>query len=172
MTQGETTAAQEILVDAFGRVRELVVDLCAGLTPEQAAYRQTPEANSIGWLLWHLIRIQDDHLSGVTGDEQVWTAEGWFDRFALPFAPDEHGYGHSAERVEQTRVDPALLDGYHAAVHERTLAYVSTVSPDELARVVDEAWDPPVTASVRLVSVIGDCLQHLGQAAYLRGVLP
>ena len=172
MTRDETTAAQEILADAFGRVRELVVDLCQGLTPEQAAYRQTPEANSIGWLLWHLTRIQDDHLCGITGDEQVWTADGWVDRFGLPFGPDEHGYGHTADQVEQTRVDPPLLDGYHEAVHERTLAYVSHVSPDELARVVDDAWDPPVTASVRLVSVIGDCLQHLGQAAYIRGVLP
>ena len=165
------TAVQEVLVDAFGRVRELVVDLCADLTPEQAAYRQTPEANSIGWLLWHLIRIQDDHVCGITGDEQVWTADGWYDRFGLPFAPEEHGYGHSADQVAAVQVETALLDGYHAAVHDRTIAYVATVDEDELARVVDEAWDPPVTASVRLVSVIGDCMQHLGQAAYVRGML-
>ena len=50
-----------------------------------------------------------------------------------------------------------------------TLAYIATVTTDELARIVDENWTPPVTASVRLVSILDDCAQHLGQAAYLEG---
>jgi uncharacterized damage-inducible protein DinB len=165
------TAVQEVLVDAFGRIREVFADVCDGLSAEDAAHRPTPDANSIAWTLWHLTRIQDDHVCGITGDEQVWTADGWYDRFGLPFAPEEHGYGHSADQVAAVQVETALLDGYHAAVHDRTIAYVSAVDDDELARVVDEDWDPPVTASVRLVSVIGDCMQHLGQAAYVRGML-
>jgi hypothetical protein len=165
------SAAQEILIDAFGRIREELADLCDGLSQADAAHRPAPDANSIAWLLWHLTRIQDDHVCGITGDEQVWTADGWYDRFGLPFGPGEHGYGHNSEQVAAVQVDPAQLDGYHAAVHERTVAYVSTVDDEELARIVDEGWDPPVTASVRLVSVIGDCLQHLGQAAYVRGLL-
>jgi hypothetical protein len=165
-------AAREILEDAFGRIRELVADLCEHVTPAQAAYRLTPTANSIGWLVWHLTRVQDDHLSGITGEEQVWTSDGWYDRFGLPLAPHDTGFAHSADQVELVVADPALLDDYQAAVHDRTIAYVSTVDPDELGRVVDEAWDPPVTASVRLVSIVGDCLQHLGQAAYVRGMLP
>jgi hypothetical protein len=165
------TAVQEVLVDAFGRIREEFADLCDGLSQADAAHRPMPDANSIVWLLWHLTRIQDDHVCGITGDEQVWTAGGWYDRFGLPFGPGEHGYGHSSEQVAAVQVEPALVDGYHAAVHEQTIAYVSTVDDTELARVVDEAWDPPVTASVRLVSVIGDCMQHLGQAAYVRGML-
>ena len=165
-------AVRDLLQDAFGRVRELVVATCTDVSPAQAAYRQTPRANSIGWLVWHLTRIQDDHLCGITGDEQVWTAEGWDDRFGLPFPQHDTGYGHAPDEVEQVKVEPGLLDAYHAAVHERTISYVSAVDPDELARVVDDAWDPPVTASVRLVSVIGDCLEHLGQAMYIRGVLP
>jgi hypothetical protein len=168
---GDRTPAQEILHDAFDRVRELVTDLCDGLTLEQAAFRPSADTNSIGWLVWHLTRIQDDHICGITGDEQVWTADGWYDRLGLPFRASEHGYGHSSAEVAAVKVDPSLLDGYHGAVHERTLAYVDTVDADELARVVDERWDPPVTASVRLVSVIGDCLQHAGQAAYVRGLL-
>ena len=67
--------------------------------------------------------------------------------------------------------DPSVLVEYHAAVHQLTLAYLSRVTPEELDRVVDRRWDPPVTAGVRLVSVVGDCLQHLGQAAYVRGLL-
>jgi uncharacterized damage-inducible protein DinB len=165
------TAVQEVFVDAFGRVREEFAEVCNGLSQAQATHRPTTDANSIAWMLWHLTRIQDDHLCGITGDEQVWTADGWYDRFDLPFEPGEHGYGHTSEQVAAVDVDPELLDGYQAAVHDRTIAYVSSVDDDELARIVDEGWDPPVTASVRLVSVIGDCLQHLGQAAYVRGML-
>ncbi len=55
--------AKQILVDAFGRVRELVIDLTDGLTDEIASYRPDPEANSIAWLIWHLSRVQDDHVA-------------------------------------------------------------------------------------------------------------
>ena len=107
------SAVQEVLVDAFGRIREVFADVCDGLSAEDAAHRPTPDANSIAWTLWHLTRIQDDHVCGITGDEQVWMADGWYDRFGLPFAPEEHGYGHSAEQVAAVQVETALLDDYH-----------------------------------------------------------
>lgn len=162
--------ARELLRDAFTRVRDHVQQICGALSDRQAAYRPDPEANSISWLIWHLTRIQDDHVSGLSGAEQAWTRDGWYERFALPFDPEAHGYGHSSDDVAEVKVGPELLDGYQAAVHAETLRYVDTVTADELARVVDTGWDPPVTASVRLVSVLGDCLAHLGQADYVRGL--
>ncbi len=161
-------SAREILRDSFERVRELVVELTDGLTPETADYRADAEANSISWLLWHLARIQDDHVADLAGDEQSWVS--WRDRFDLPLDDWDTGYGHSAAQVATVRADPALIAGYHQAVHQLTLRYLDQLTADELARVVDRRWDPPVTASVRLVSVIGDALQHLGQAAYVRGL--
>jgi len=68
------------------------------------------------------------------------------------------------------RAPADLLAGYYHAVHKMTLEYIASVSTEELARVVDPNWNPPVTASVRLVSIIDDCAQHLGQAAYVRGI--
>ena len=64
----------------------------------------------------------------------------------------------------------ALID-YHQAVAERTRTFLAGLRPADLDRVVDEAWDPPVTLGVRLVSVIGDDLEHVGQAAYVRGLI-
>jgi hypothetical protein len=162
-------AARALLRDAFSRVREGVQQICSTVTPEQATYRPDPDANSICWLIWHLTRIQDDHVCGLSGEEQVWTRDGWFDRFSLPFPPRAHGYGHSSDDVAAVRVSPQLLDGYQAAVDEMTRRYVDGLTASELARVIDTNWDPPVTVSVRLVSVIEDCLQHLGQADYVRG---
>lgn len=161
----------ELLADAFDRIRQVVSRALVGLTDDQVAARVGPEANSIAWLVWHLTRIQDDHVCGVAGTEQAWTADGWYDRFGLPFDPADHGYGHTSEQVAAVRVPAELLAGYHKAVHARTDAYVRTLVDADLDRVVDRGWDPPVTLGVRLVSVVSDDLQHAGQAAYVRGLL-
>ncbi|GAA4213282.1 mycothiol transferase [Actinocatenispora rupis] len=160
----------ELLADAFGRIRGLVRGAVDGLSADQLAARPDDEANSIAWLVWHLTRIQDDHVADAADTGQVWH-EGWAERFALPFAPSATGYGHSAADVAAVRADADLLVGYHEAVHERTLAYVEGLTDADLDRIVDERWDPPVSLGVRLVSVVSDDLQHAGQAAYLRGLL-
>lgn len=169
MNATDTPAVRELLTDSFNRIAELMSGF-RGLDASVATARPGPDANSIAWLLWHLTRVQDDHVADLAGREQVW-ADGWYDRFGLPFAYADIGFGHSSDQVGEvtTSVDEAIA--YHAEVHAATLAYVSTLTPKELARVVDARWDPPVTTSARLVSVTGDCLQHLGQAAYVRGLL-
>jgi uncharacterized damage-inducible protein DinB len=162
----------DLLVDAFERVRESVHDAVEGLTEEQLTARLDPDANTIAWLVWHLTRVQDDHVGDVAGVEQVYTAQGWVQRFGLPFDPKAHGYGHSSADVAAVRVgDPALLTGYYDAVHDQTVRYLRGLTGPDLDRVVDEAWDPPVTLGVRLVSVVNDATQHVGQAAFVRGVL-
>jgi uncharacterized damage-inducible protein DinB len=162
----------ELLADAFGRIREAVHNTVDGLTSEQLNYRIDPGANSIAWLIWHLTRIEDDHVAAVAGVEQEWTSRGWAERFALPLDPRDHGYGHTRDQVDAVRVDEAsLLVEYHDAVHDATLRFLDTVTDADLDRIVDRSWDPPVTLGVRLVSVIADGLQHVGQAAYVRGVV-
>jgi uncharacterized damage-inducible protein DinB len=166
----------ELLTDAFGRIRETVHETVDGLTPGQLAFRPDSGSNSIGWLVWHLTRIQDDHIADVAGTGQVWTAGAsgstWADRFGLPFAASATGYGHGSEAVAAVQVRSGeMLTGYYDAVHAETLNYVQGLADADLDRIVDKAWDPPVTLGVRLVSVINDDLQHAGQAAYLRGII-
>ena len=160
----------ELLADAFGRVQETVYEAVEGLSVGQLTTRLEEDANSIAWLCWHLARVQDDHLAGAFGVEQVWP--GWADRWGLPFGPGATGYGHSSRQVAQVRVPSGdLLTGYHDAVHAQTIALVAGVTDTDLSRIVDERWNPPVTLGVRLVSVISDCLQHAGQAVFIRGIL-
>lgn len=162
----------DLLVDGFGRVRENVHSAVAGLTAEQLRTRLDDEANSIAWLVWHLTRVQDDHVSDVAGTEQVWTGQDWLSRFGLPFPAGDTGYGHRPADVEAVRVDdPALLTGYYDAVHEQTVRFLENLDDKALDRIVDEAWDPPVSLGVRLVSVLDDDIQHAGQAMFVRGVL-
>jgi hypothetical protein len=160
----------ELLTDSFDRVRELYVGIADDLDAAAASRRPGGTGNPVVWLLWHTARVQDDHVAGLAGTTQAWH-DGWSERFDLPFDPNDIGYGHSSEDVDAVRVEHLqdLVD-YHEAVHQLTLLYVEKADADELDRIVDTHWDPPVTAGARVVSVLGDCLQHLGQAAYVKGL--
>jgi hypothetical protein len=163
----------ELLIEAFGRLPELIADAVQGLTPEQLVWAPSPGANSIGWLVWHLTRIQDDHVADLLGEEQVWASGDWARSFGIAPDPDNTGYGHSAAEVATVRPASAgaLID-YYEAVARRTRKMLDGITPADLDRIVDERWDPPVTMGVRLVSILDDDVQHAGQAAYVRGLLP
>jgi hypothetical protein len=163
--------AAALATDAFGRVHEVVHQVVEGLDDEQLAHRVSADANSIAWLVWHLTRIEDDHVAALAGAHQRWMEDGWDERFALPLSSHDTGYGHTSEEVASVRAPGNLLLGYHDAVHVTTLAWLEGVHDADLDRVVDRSWTPPVTAGVRLVSVIADTLQHAGQAAYVRGLI-
>lgn len=166
----------ELLRDAFARVADDIPGLLTGLDPDAVAWRPQPGANSIGWLVWHLARVEDDHTSGVaaalglSGAEQVWH-QGWLERFGLPYPDDAIGYGQDSSEVAAFQAPAQLLADYHAEVHRATAQLLDQLDEQQLDAVVDEHWDPPVTAGVRLVSVVNDITQHLGQAAYLKGLL-
>src|SRR3954470_12044608 len=160
----------DLLIDGFDRVRETAQSAVDGLDEDALTWRPDPGANTIAWLVWHLTRVQDDHVAGVAGGEQLWTVGGWVERFRLPFDVGATGYGQSADEVGQVRATAELLVGYQDAVHAATVDYLRTLSDDDYDRVVDERWDPPVTLAVRLVSVLDDTTQHAGQASYLRGL--
>jgi Protein of unknown function (DUF664) len=160
----------ELMVDAVGRIEGATHGAVEAASQGVLLYRPDPDANSIAWLVWHLTRIQDDHVAGVADAEQRWLAGGWRERFDLPFPPGATGYGHSTDDVAAVQVDGDLLLGYFDAVHEETIRYIGGLRAGDLNRIVDERWDPPVSLGVRLVSVIADNLEHAGQAAYVRGL--
>lgn len=166
---GGTVTPTDLLTDAFGRVHESLEAVLDGLGDDELRHRPTPDANPIGWLVWHLVRVQDDHVATVAGSAQVY--DDFVERFALPYDADDIGYGQDSDEVGAFAAPAALLAEYAAAVHERTTAYLATLTDADLDRVVDEDWDPPVTLGARLVSVVNDDTQHVGQAAYVRGLL-
>lgn len=166
----DVSSSTELLLDGFGRIRGMVHSVLDGLSQADAEFRIDGTANSIAWLIWHLTRVQDDHVAEAGGLEQVWMS-GWADRFALPLEPADHGYGHSSDQVGAVRAPCELLADYHEATYEQTVSFVKGLTEADLATIVDRRWDPPVTMAVRLVSVLSDDLAHAGQAAYVRGIL-
>ncbi len=163
--------SKDLLKDGFARIRELVHTSVNGLSTDGLSYRPEPGANSIAWLAWHLTRIQDDHVSEIAGLEQTWVTDGWAQKFGMAPDPENDGRGHGPEEVAAISPDAELLIAHHNAVSDRTFRYLDSVDADELDRIIDRSYDPPVSVGVRLISVISDNIQHAGQARYLRGVV-
>jgi hypothetical protein len=162
-----------LLEDLYGRLPEMIEEAVGGLTAEQLHWAPAPGANSIGWLVWHLTRVQDHHLAELLGEDQLWVSGDWAHRFGLKPNPHDTGYGHTAKQVAAVRPDgPEVLVEYYDAVAARTLDLIGGLTADDLDRIVDKRWDPPVTLGVRLISVAHDDIAHAAQAAYLRGILP
>jgi hypothetical protein len=161
-----------LLHEQFGRLPEHVQESVDGLDAERLVATVVPGTNSIGWLVWHLTRVQDHHVAELMDRSQIWVAEDLGPSFGVTSDPHNTGYGHTPADVAAIRpVDADLLLDYYAVVHARTDELLSTLTPDDLDRVVDARWDPPVTLGVRLASILDDDLQHAGQAKYLRGLL-
>ena len=162
---------QALLLEAFSRIDQEVDRALRDIDAGCLVFRPDPDANSVAWLVWHLSRVQDDHVSEIAGQPQAYVADGWADRLGLPADEHDTGYGHTSDQVGAVRFDTTeVLAAYHAAIAERTRAYLTSMQPSDLDRIIDDRWDPPVSVGVRLVSVISDCLQHAGQANYVRGV--
>jgi hypothetical protein len=161
-----------LLLELYGRIPPLAREAVDGVGLDHLTEAPAPGANPIAWLVWHLARVQDHHVSELLDADQVWVGSEWARRFALDPDPSNTGYGHSAEQVAAVRPErPEALLEYLDAVDGRTRTMLERLAPGDLDRIVDRRWDPPVTLGVRLVSIADDSLQHAGQAAYVRGLL-
>lgn len=162
----------ELLRELYGRIGEHIDEALDGVEVDLLAEPPAPGANTIGWLVWHLTRVQDHHISELLDEPQLWVTDGWAAKFGLEADPDNTGYGHTATEVESIRPESVeLLQDYYGAVWGRTAAFLTHTSAADLDRVVDTCWDPPVTLAVRLISVADDDIMHAGQATYARGIL-
>ena len=161
----------EVLHDLFDRITEHVHEAVDGLDPDALATPPEPGANPIGWLVWHLTRVQDHHMSEILDAEQVWITGRFATRFGVAADPQNTGYSHSWKDVMSIRPESAeALIEYYEAVDSRTREFLATTTPEDLDRIVDKRWDPPVTLGVRLISIADDDIQHAGQASYVRGI--
>lgn len=170
-------SATAVFLEAFGRTPELVATALEGLSATELTRRIEPGANTVAWLVWHTARMQDSQVAaarralGRRDASQVWTAQGFDERFGLDLGSENVGYGMTPEQVGKVRAPADLLAAYHQAVHDDTVAFLGDLAETDYDRVVDTRWDPPVTLLARLVSIEQDAVQHLGQAAYVRGVI-
>jgi hypothetical protein len=161
-----------VFLELYARIPPLVRAAIDGVDLDRLVEPPAPGANTIAWSIWHLTRVQDHHVAELLDTDQVWVGGDWAPRVGLAPDPHDTGYGHTPDEVSAVRPrDERVLVEYHEAVDARTREMLASLTPADLDRIVDRRWDPPVTLGVRLVSIADDSLQHVGQAAYVRGIL-
>ena len=163
--------AIDLMQDCFVRVSDTLPHLLDGLSGDDLLWRPGPKANPMAWLVWHISRCEDSELDALTDIPQAW-GQGWQQKFALPYPPEDGGYGQTNEQVAAFNVsDPDLLLGYFYAASARAAKVLEQERAKDLDRIVDTNWNPPVKAGTRLVSVAKDSTQHLGARGYVRGLV-
>jgi hypothetical protein len=160
----------DILIDSAGRPAQEARAALSDIGPQMLNAHPGGHPNSIAWLLWHSGRETDAQLADLSGSQQVWHRDDVATRTGLADLGEAAGYGFTAEQARAvTARDVGVLLEYLDAVTEALIAYLRTLTEADLDQVIDENWDPPVTRGVRLVSIIDDAAQHVGQAAYVAG---
>lgn len=157
----------DILIDLAHHPAEAAAGLPT-LSPAQLNAHVGGHPNSVAWLLWHSGREIDAQLADLNHQPQQW--EKFRSRFGLGEIADGFGLGHTPEEAAQIQVDDqALLVEYLQATLDAFIDYARSLSEADLDEVIDENWTPAVTRGVRMVSMIDDAIQHVGQAAFIAG---
>ncbi len=153
---------------SLSQVQLRLLATCDGLTQEQVIWRPAPHANNIGFILWHVARVEDGMINRLRGGSvNLWESQGWYEKFGQPVEMPDPGDRMGLWALPIPDLD--VLTGYLKAAHAQTLEYLSALTPDAL----DSGPDPDrpertVVASLR--HSITHKNNHHGQIDYIRGL--
>lgn len=159
----------EFIEDAFRQEKEFLTAAVTDLTPAELAWRAGPEANPAGWILWHMLRVEDMWFQFfIQRKPEIWERDGWNDKFGLPTR--DNGFGHTQEQVSEfPALDRDELMLYGDAVRVETLEYLKGLAPDDF-NVVPREQRPEMSVGAIFRQVVGELFQHQGHISYLKGL--
>ena len=160
----------EFIIDVFDKEQQFLLDAVQDLTPQQLGWRAGSEANPIGWILWHMLRVEDMWIQFFIQERpEIWERDGWHQKFGLPTR--DNGFGHTQEQVDGFPVlDLSELLKYREAVRAGTLEYLRGLGPEDYDRVPRERR-PEMSIGAVLRQVVGELYQRQGHLAYLKGLI-
>ena len=156
--------------NTLAREQDFLMEAVQDLTPEELVWRATPEANPIGWMLWHMLRVEDMWIQFYTQFQpELWERDGWNEKFGLSVR--DNGFGHAQEQVTNfPPLDLSELLRYGAAVRAKTLEYLGELQPEDF-EVVPRERRPDFSVASMFRQIIGEFYQHTGQIAYVKGLI-
>ena len=159
----------DFIETALDREQAYLLEAVGDLTPEELAWQPGADANPIGWMLWHTLRVEDMWIQFfVQRQPELWERDGWHEKFGLPTR--DNGFGHTPEQVANfPALDLAELLRYGEAVRASTLEYLRGLAPEDFDRVPREQR-PNLSVGGVLMQLLGEFYQHQGQIAYLKGL--
>ncbi len=142
-----------------------------GLSEPETYSQPTPHSNHIGWLVWHMARVEDYWINGVLRDAgQVWNRDGWDEKFGMD--PEDRGAGQTIEEVmAMPHIKLAELLAYFDAVRAETGPVIETLDEETLARKIEHPRFGVITASWLVGHMVVEEAQHTGQVALIRGMM-
>ncbi|MCH8109745.1 MAG: DinB family protein [Chloroflexi bacterium] len=153
---------------SMSQVQMRLLATCDGLTQEQALWRPAPHANNIGFILWHVGRVEDTRISSLREPHpQIWESQGWYEKFGQSVDAPDPGDRMGLRALSIPTLD--VLLGYVKAVHQQTLEFLSALKPDDLDAIPNPSQPERTVADV-LRHMITHKNNHHGQIDYIRGL--
>lgn len=149
------------------RIAKVLDNAKNDLTEEEASYRPCRACNSIGATLIHCGRAEDGWASRITGQEEIWLANGWADKFRLP--KEDRGWSYDDQSPEERR-PVAELVGYFTETNTVFLQILKTLPEERMSQMV-EGRSLSLSVDKVFTHVVTELNQHLGQIDYVRGML-
>ena len=159
----------EFIEDAFEKEMGFLTEAVNDLTPKELSWRIGPNANPVGWILWHMLRVEDMWFQFfIQRKPEIWERDGWNDKFSLPTR--DNGFGHTQEQVAMfPSLDRDELMRYGVAVRAETLEYLRGLGPEDFNAVPREQR-PEMSIGAIFRQVVGELYQHQGHISYLKGL--
>ncbi len=162
--------SKELLLKSLNESQGFINQSLDGLTKEELARAPGEGCNSIIFLYWHLARVEDlwiNHVLRQSGE--IYDEQGWQEKLGTP--PEDTGFRYTPEQLESwCPPDMDTLRGYAAAVREKTLVYLETVTPASLSAEVSRGRFSG-TVGTALAHLVTEIALHAGQMAYLHGMV-
>lgn len=160
--------AREVMLRSLEQSQEYLTRALDGLTQKEAAWSLGEECNSIIFILWHTSRVEDFFVNRVIQRQlELYETEGWLEKLGTPAKGS--GWEYTGEQLQAWPVPKLeIVRGYADSVREKTLAFVRSVTAEQLSEVPRPERSPD-SIGATLTRIITEIALHTGQIAYLRG---
>jgi len=163
--------APQIIANALNLNANFIEKVLSELSDAELMTCPNDHSNPIGWTLWHQFRVEDNIISTITGSTHTWIEGGWHSKFGLAADPTQVGGGDTMEQVKALQVTGDNLKGYAAAVREKTLSCLQSLTPADLDRELPGPGGSTRKVGDMLGILMIDHFHHSGQACYISGYL-
>ena len=160
--------AKELTLRFLNQSQENLTKSLDGLTQEEVAWSPGAECNNIAFIFWHISRVEDFFVNRVIQrQKELYDVEGWQQKLGTP----DKAYQLTLEELQEWPVPKLeVLFGYANAVREKTLSFVQSIPNEHLSELA-RPERPPDTIGDILSNLVFEIQLHVGQIAYLHGML-
>ncbi|MBI3744252.1 MAG: DinB family protein [Chloroflexi bacterium] len=162
---------KDVAMMSYERMWKVTDGALEGLTHEEFARRPNGHSNSIGWIAWHMARVEDRWTNMVLNKgKQLWETHGWAEKIGMPNDPNYSGGGMTPDQVQLFKT-PAVqqVKDYWSAVRATTKECYAKLTPSMLDQMVQTPFRRELKVGDVISHVLCELNQHAGQVAYLRG---